>query len=81
MSSTTTPARAVEEQATGDLYNSDVYSWSVKQADALRRRDFAAVDTRKPGALRRLESGSLDLNRTATQNRGTSELVDTSGSA
>ena len=44
MSSTTTPANAVEEQRAADLYNSDIYSWSAKQAAALRRRDFAAVD-------------------------------------
>ena len=39
MSSTTTPARAL-----ADLYDSDGYSWAVSQADALRRRDFKAVD-------------------------------------
>ena len=44
MSSTTTPTRSLQEQTEADLYNSDVYSWSVKQAAALRRRDFAAVD-------------------------------------
>lgn len=44
MSSTTTPASAVGEQAAAELYDSDPYSWSVEQADALRRRDFAAVD-------------------------------------
>ena len=44
MSSSTTPASELQEQTAGDLYDSDVYAWSVKQADALRRRNFAAVD-------------------------------------
>ena len=44
MSSATTPARALGEQTAADLYRTDGYSWSVEQADALRRRDFAAVD-------------------------------------
>ena len=43
MSSTTTPA-AVGEQTAAEIYDCDPYSWSVEQADALRRRDFDAVD-------------------------------------
>ena len=44
MSSSTTPARVLRKQSAADLYRTDGYSWSVQQADALRRRDFAAVD-------------------------------------
>ena len=44
MSSATNPARAPKEQSEADLYDIDMYTWSVKQMDALRRRDFAAVD-------------------------------------
>ena len=44
MSSTTTPARALRGLRAAELYHSDGYSWSVEQVDALRRRDFAAVD-------------------------------------
>ena len=44
MSSSTTPASELQEQTAANLYDSDSYAWSVKQAAALRRRDFAAVD-------------------------------------
>ena len=31
-------------QALAELYTRDFYSWAMQQADALRRRDYAAVD-------------------------------------
>ena len=43
LSSTTSPVSALRERTAADLYNSDVYALSVKQADAPRRRDFATV--------------------------------------
>ena len=33
-----------QEPMTGGLYDRDFYSWSMQQAQALKRRDFAAVD-------------------------------------
>ena len=44
MSATTTPARGVRQTQAAELYHSDGYTWAIEQADALRRRDFAAVD-------------------------------------
>ena len=44
MSSTTSLPRGLPKPPAAELYHSDVYTWSVEQADALRRRDFAAVD-------------------------------------
>ena len=44
MSSTTTPARGVRQAPAAELYHSDGYTWAIEQADALRRRDFNAVD-------------------------------------
>ena len=44
MSSTTTPVRGVRQATAAELYHSDVYTWAIEQADALRRRDFDAVD-------------------------------------
>ena len=44
MSSATSPARGLRKPPAAELYHSDGYSWAIEQADALRRRDFAAVD-------------------------------------
>lgn len=44
MPSATTPARAVRQATAADLYHTDGYTWAIEQADALRRRDFDAVD-------------------------------------
>ena len=33
-----------QQRESAELYHSDPYAWSVEQSDALRRRDFAAVD-------------------------------------
>ncbi|MCY4585156.1 MAG: DUF29 domain-containing protein [Bryobacterales bacterium] len=44
MSATTTPARGVRLTQAAELYHSDGYTWAIEQADALRRRDFAAID-------------------------------------
>ncbi len=44
MSTTTTPPAGLEKHKPAALYDRDTYSWSVDQAGALRRRDYAAVD-------------------------------------
>ncbi len=44
MSSATTPARGVRQAPAAELYHTDGYTWAIEQADALRRRDFDAVD-------------------------------------
>ena len=44
MSSTTSLPRGLPKLPAAELYDSDGYSWAIEQADALRRRDFAAVD-------------------------------------
>ena len=42
---TATPRPAdLPQQESADIYHSDPYAWSLEQADALRRRDFAAID-------------------------------------
>ena len=42
---TLVPSPAVQQDGqTNDLYERDFYSWSMQQADALKRRDFNAVD-------------------------------------
>ena len=42
---TLVPSPAVQQdRQTNDLYERDFYSWSMQQADALKRRDFNAVD-------------------------------------
>lgn len=37
-------AQPLSEPLVNELYWSDSYSWALEQADALRRRDFDAVD-------------------------------------
>ena len=44
MSSTATPVRGVRQATAAELYRTDVYTWAIEQAGALRRRDFDAVD-------------------------------------
>ena len=45
MSATTTLGAWCSTDASGgNSYHSDGYTWAIEQADALRRRDFAAVD-------------------------------------
>lgn len=44
MSATTTSARGIRQTRAAELYHSDGYTWAIEQADALRRRDFAAID-------------------------------------
>lgn len=44
MSSTVSAPVSDKQQHARELYHSDAYAWSVEQSDALRRRDFAAVD-------------------------------------
>ena len=44
MSSTTTPVRGIRQATAAELYRTDVYTWAIEQAGALRRRDFDAVD-------------------------------------
>ena len=42
---TLVPSPAIQQDGqTNDLYERDFYSWSMQQADALKRRDFNAVD-------------------------------------
>ena len=42
---TLVPSPAIQQdRQTNDLYERDFYSWSMQQADALKRRDFNAVD-------------------------------------
>ena len=33
-----------QQRDSAELYHSDAYAWSVEQSDALRRRDFDAID-------------------------------------
>ena len=44
MSSTTATEPSARQSQAAEIYHSDSYSWAVDQADALRRRDFDAVD-------------------------------------
>ncbi len=44
MSTAASPPVSVQQRKSAELYHSDPYAWSVEQSDALRRRDFAAVD-------------------------------------
>ena len=44
MSTAASPPVNLQQRKSAELYLSDPYAWSVDQADALRRRDFAAVD-------------------------------------
>lgn len=44
MSAATTPVRGVRQEQAAELYYSDGYTWAIEQANALRRRDFAAID-------------------------------------
>ena len=44
MSATTTSARGIRQTRAAELYRSDGYTWAIEQADALRRRDLAAID-------------------------------------
>ena len=40
----TSDAQPLSEPRVNELYWRDSYSWALEQADALRRRDFDAVD-------------------------------------
>ena len=44
MSMAASSPAALQQRKSAELYHSDPYAWSLEQADALRRRDFAAVD-------------------------------------
>ncbi len=44
MSTTASPPVSDKQQHARELYHSDAYAWSIEQADALRRRDFSAID-------------------------------------
>ncbi|MDE0166771.1 MAG: DUF29 domain-containing protein [Bryobacterales bacterium] len=44
MSTAASTPSTLEQQRSAELYHDDPYSWSLEQADALRRRDFASVD-------------------------------------
>ena len=44
MSTAASPPLTRQQRDSAELYHSDPYAWSVEQSDALRRRDFAAVD-------------------------------------
>ena len=44
MSTAASPPLTQQQRESAKLYHSDPYAWSVEQSDALRRRDFAAVD-------------------------------------
>ena len=44
MATAPSPPVSLQQRKSADLYMSDPYAWSVEQSDALRRRDFAAVD-------------------------------------
>ncbi|MDE0166770.1 MAG: DUF29 domain-containing protein [Bryobacterales bacterium] len=44
MSSTTSAPLSHQQRESSELYHSDAYAWSLEQSDALRRRDFDAID-------------------------------------
>ena len=44
MSTAASPPVNLQQRKSAELYHSDPFTWSVEQADALRRSDFAAVD-------------------------------------
>lgn len=44
MATAPSPPVSLQQRKSAELYMSDPYAWSVEQSDALRRRDFAAVD-------------------------------------
>lgn len=44
MSTAATTPSAQHQRLASELYHDDPFSWSLQQADALRRRDFASVD-------------------------------------
>lgn len=44
MSTAASSPATLEQRRSAELYHDDPFSWSLEQAAALRRRDFASVD-------------------------------------